>query len=251
MKDQLRELVTQYHPGVIWFDGGWMRGWTQEDGKTIVDYLHQLDPRLLINNRANYDGDYGTPEQEIPATGLPGRDWETCMTINDTWGFKRDDDHWKSAESLVRNLIDIASKGGNYLLNVGPTAEGVIPEPEVQRLSRMGQWLKVNGPAIYGATASPFADLPWGRCTRKGSTLYLHVFDWPTDGRLLVPLKNPVTRAYLMTDPRKPLSHSSEGGHLQVQVPAAAPDPIASVVAVEIQGSPEVDNTQVSNTHIR
>src|SRR5207248_10890172 len=106
----------------------------------------------------------------------------------------------------------------------------------------MGRWLKVNGPAIYGATASPFTDLPWGRCTRKGSTLYLHVFNWPTDGQLLVPLKNPVpplpnpvTRVYLLANPQGQLSRSSGGGRLQILVPAVAPDPIASVVAVDVR----------------
>jgi alpha-L-fucosidase len=251
MKTQFAELIRQYHPAILWFDGGWMPDWTDQDGREIYRYLRSLDPTLIINNRERGAGDYETPEQQIPATGLPGHDWETCMTINNNWGFNAGDDHWKSSEELIRNLVDIASKGGNYLLNVGPTAEGIIPEPEVQRLAAMGRWLKVNGPAIYGASASPFSNLAWGRCTRKASTLYLHVFDWPTDGRLLVPLKSPVTRAYLMADPQKPLSHSNEGGHLQIQVPAAAPDPLASVVAVEIEGAPEVDAAQVSTTQLK
>ena len=114
-----------------------------------------------------YSGDFGTPEQEIPATGMPGVDWESCMTMNDTWGFRSDDQNWKSTESLIRNIIDIASKGGNYLLNIGPTAEGQIPAPSVERLAGIGAWMKKNGESIYGTQASPFAETPWGRCTQK------------------------------------------------------------------------------------
>ena len=136
------------------------------------------------------------------------------MTMNDTWGFKSYDHNWKSTETLIRNLVDIASKGGNYLLNVGPTSEGLIPEPSVERLKEVGQWMKVNGEAIYGTTASPFKRLPWGRCTKKvsgtGATLYLHVFNWPADGKLVVPgLKNQPVTAYLLGPlRRRPLKTS-------------------------------------------
>ncbi len=113
-------------------------------------------------------GDYGTPEQEIPATGFGrGVDWESCMTMNDHWGYNKNDQNWKSTQTLIRNLIDCASKGGNYLLNVGPTAEGEFPQPSVERLAEIGKWMKVNGEAIYGTTASPFDKLTWGRCTQK------------------------------------------------------------------------------------
>src|SRR5204862_741182 len=136
-----------------------------------------------------YKGDTETPEQHIPPQGYKDRDWETCMTMNGTWGFKKNDHNWKSEATLLHNLIDIASKGGNYLLNVGPTSEGEIPDPSVERLKEIGAWMKVNCEAIYGTTASQFTlKLPWGRCTKKVSgkttTLYLHVFDWPADGKL-------------------------------------------------------------------
>src|SRR3974390_3806817 len=130
-------------------------------------------------------------DNAIP-NGVVKEDWEVPATLNHTWGFKKDDTDWKSPEDLTFKLVDIASKGGNYLLNVGPTSDGVIPEPSVERLKEIGAWMKVNGDSIYATTASPFeAPLPWGRCTKKiaknSAELYLHVFDWPTNGKLLLP----------------------------------------------------------------
>ena len=162
------------------------------------------------------------------------------MTMNDTWGFKRDDHHWKSAEMLVRNIIDIASKGGNYLLNVGPTAEGEIPAASLERLHAIGQWMQANGESIYGTQASPFEATPWGRSHRKtvgGNTrLYLHVFNWPTDGKLLVPhLKSPVGQAYLLAG-HTPLTAAATPGGVTVTLPAEMPDKLATVVVLETAG---------------
>lgn len=251
MKAQLKELITTYDPAVLWFDGEWVDWWTEADGKDLYQYVRGLKPDILINNRVGkgrkgmeglnkddqqYSGDFGTPEQQIPASGLPGVDWESCMTMNDTWGFKSYDDHWKPVETLVRNVIDTASKGGNYLLNVGPTAEGEIPQPSVERLAGIGQWMKVNGDAIYGTTAGPFkTQLPWGRATAKPGKLYLHVFDWPTGGTLTVPGYTSVgTRAYLMADPKKRLPTKASADGLVIDLPRTAPDPIASVIVLEV-----------------
>ncbi len=249
MKAELKELIDQYHPALIWFDGEWMNGWTDQDGRNLYGYLRSLDPKLIINNRIKGAGDYETPEQQIPPNGLPGHDWETCMTINGSWGYNAEDHNWKSADTLLHNLIDIASKGGNYLLNVGPDATGVIPQPEVQRLKEMGAWLKINGQAIYGTMASPFTEqLPWGRCTREttteGTTLNLLVFDWPKDGKLFVPkLKNPIADAYLLTvsGEHKQLKTVNSNDGVIIFVPPVAPDKIASVIVLKIKGALQVE----------
>ncbi len=254
MKTQLKELVTQYHPAVIWFDGGWMNGWTEKDGQEIYDYLRKLDPTLIINNRVGGAGDYETPEQQIPPNGIPGHDWETCMTINNNWGYNSSDFDFKSSKTLLRNLIDIASKGGNYLLNVGPTAEGIVPEPEVARLDTMGMWLKMNGDAIYGTTASPFTtQLPWGRCTQKPGKLYLEVFDWPADGELVLHgVTSKPQRTFILSDKaHAPLKVDRKGDALVISVPKAEPDSICTVVVLEFTGKPEIYNPPVIGPELK
>jgi alpha-L-fucosidase len=167
---------------------------------------------------------------------LPGVDWETCMTMNDTWGYKSYDDNWKSREDLLHKLVDIASKGGNFLLNVGPTAEGLIPAPSVERLAAIGEWMKVNSESIYGTTASPLGEVPWGRCTAKPGKLYLHVFGWPANGKLEVAgLKNKVKKAYLLADKKKaklPFEQQSRE-KIVITVPSKAADPINTVIVLE------------------
>jgi len=253
LKGQLKELVQNYGPlGILWFDGEWVKDWTRENGWDMFDYCLSLQPDIIVNNRVGngrqgmrglsksdeFAGDYGTPEQEIPATGLPGVDWETCMTMNDTWGFKSYDNNWKSREDLLHKLVDIASKGGNFLLNVGPTAEGLIPGPSVERLAAIGEWMKVNSESIYGTTASPLGEVPWGRCTAKPGKLYLHVFDWPANGKLEVPgLKNKVKKAYLLADKKraKLLVTRRSSEKVVVTVPSKAADPVNTVIVLQIE----------------
>jgi alpha-L-fucosidase len=235
---QLKELLNNYQPfpAVLWFDTPTKM--TPALAAQIVEVLNQ-HPNLIWNNRlgGGYQGDTETPEQTIPPNGFPGKDWETCMTINDTWGYKSGDTNWKSTELLLRNLIDIASKGGNYLLNVGPDAQGVIPQPEVDRLKAIGEWMKVNGEAIYGTQAGPFTKTPpWGRITRKDQRLYLHVFSWPQDGKLVLPIRNAVSKAYLLASPGTALETTADESGVEIKLPAAAPDPIASVIAVDFTG---------------
>ncbi|TKC09573.1 alpha-L-fucosidase [Pedobacter frigoris] len=166
LKPQLAELIKKYNPSILWFDGEWIPEWTEEQGKDLYNYLRNLKPSLVINNRVgkgrggmqgmskyeNAAGDFGTPEQEILKTTSQDY-WESCMTLNKNWGFVKNDNDWKSAQVLIDNLIDVTAKGGNYLLNVGPTAEGLIPEPSVERLTEMGNWLKINKQAIYATKA--------------------------------------------------------------------------------------------------
>ena len=237
MKEQIHELISQYHTNLLWFDGGWLKGWTADDAHEIYNYIHSINPSIIVNNRLGFGaGDYGTPEQKIPVRGLPGP-WETCMTLNDTWGFKTDDDNWKSDTTLITNLIHCASGGGNFLLNVGPTSSGIIPQPEVDRLMAMGRWLKVNGDAIYGSHRTPFNEaLSYGYATEKPGKVFLEVTQWPQDGMITVPMKNKIIKAYLLANPKHTLRVTNNEKNLVIHLPKKAPDPIASVIVLKING---------------
>ena len=255
MKAQLKELVTRYDPAVLWFDGEWEGTWTHEEGLKLYDYVRSLKPDIIINNRVDkgrsgmrgmtrddsFAGDFGTPEQEVPHTGLSGVDWESCITMNNHWGYNSHDKNFKSTKFLIHQLVDIVSKGGNYLLNIGPTAKGTFPQESIDRLSRMGKWMKLNGQSIYGTTASPLGKLPWGRCTAKPGKLYLHVFDWPKDGRLLVPgLKNEVSRTWLLANKSRLKTTASEDG-LVVELPKAPLDEIDTVIVLKVKGALKIE----------
>ncbi len=251
LKPQLAELVTNYGPlGVLWFDGEWIKDWTEPKGKDLYAYVRGLQPSILVNNRVgkgrkgmeglsrgdDYAGDFGTPEQQVPPEGLPGVDWETCMTMNDTWGYKSYDENWKSTETLIRTLADVASKGGNFLLNVGPMPEGLIPPASEERLKEMGQWMAVNGESIHGTTASVIGRPDWGRCTVKGNRLYLHVFNWPADGTLEVPsIKGEVEKAYLLADKKRTGLAVTGAESVTIALPPQAPDAIDSVVVLVLK----------------
>jgi alpha-L-fucosidase len=245
MEAELRELLTHYGPvGILWWDGGWEHNAEELHSREVNTLVRSLQPSIIINDRNKLPEDYATPEQNIPANALPGgRLWETCMTMNDTWGYAKNDTNWKSAEDLTRKLIDIASKGGNFLLNVGPTAEGVFPEPINQRLAQIGAWMKVNGECIYGTTKSPFRRLRFdGRSTAKGDTLYLEVFSWPPEGLTLRDLETPVLSARALDGGEDlTVSKSDVGGIrvLAISKPAKR-DPTATVIALKLSGAPKV-----------
>jgi alpha-L-fucosidase len=181
VKPQVKELLTNYGPiGLIWFDTP--KRMTPGQSRELVDLVHQLQPECLVNGRiGNSLGDYAESRDNVIPSEALQIDWEVPATINDTWGFKSDDHNWKSPAELVRKLVDTASKDGNYLLNVGPTAEGVIPQPSVERMRALGEWLRRNGEAVYGTRAGPLQGVDNVRTTRHGSKLYLTAFDWPGD----------------------------------------------------------------------
>jgi alpha-L-fucosidase len=254
MKGQLKEIITQYDPAVLWFDGEWEDTWSEERGRELYHYLRGLKPDMIINNRigkgrqglaGTYDpnaavGDFGTPEQEIPAEGLD-YDWETCMTMNRHWGYEKTDNDYKSGKDLVRMLIDIASKGGNFLLNVGPAPDGTFPAVALRRLREIGAWMQVHGDSVYGTTASRFRDLPFGRSTTKGNRIYIHIFDWPQDGKIVLPglVSNPVSATFLK-DPNVPVGITLERMDVVLAVPDAAIDSIVSTIELEFEKEPEI-----------
>lgn len=257
MELQLRELLTRYGDVfVIWFDG--LGNQRQYDGLRFHRLIRELQPMALINNRIGLTGDFLTPEQRIPR-GIPVRGalvgytdpadkglvelpqspehfqpWETCMTINNTWGYNKNDNAFKSATELVRQLIDAASKGGNYLLNVGPTPEGEIQPEFEERLRAVGDWLSRNGEAIYGTTYGPLQNLAFGRTTAKGKTIYLHVFDLPAGALELSGLKAKVRSVRLLA-PGRSLRFAQNGERLSIPLDGVQPDVHATVFALETE----------------
>ena len=149
LKPQLRELIVNYDPALLWFDGEWVPWWTEEHGKDLETFCRKLKPDLIINNRVGKrlttDGDFDTSEGEIPPTGISHRLWETCMTLNDTWGYKKNDHHWKQSPEVVAKLREIRGKGGNFLLNVGPDGNGVIPAETLKILHETGKSIEAKG----------------------------------------------------------------------------------------------------------
>jgi alpha-L-fucosidase len=250
---QIKELLANYQPAapsILWFDTP--TAMNPQLASEIVAVLNQ-HPDLIWNNRlgGGYKGDTKTPEQKIPPKGFPGEDWETCMTINDTWGYRTNDKNFKSTETLLHNLIDIASKGGNYLLNVGPDAHGVIPAPEADRLKEIGRWLDVNGESIYGSGPTCFSaedganetgpdgktkfvpKWDW-RCTTKPNRIYIHLLKWPGTTFTLPIGHEMITKAYLLSDPQKTaLTFTQTSADATITLPAKAPDPIATVLVIQ------------------
>jgi len=257
MDAQLRELLTEYGPvALIWFDG--LDHTEKYKGEDVVSLVHQIQPATLVNNRLGVPGDFATPEQFIPdriptkksyanlhgtapvAEGtvptVPAPDefqpWETCMTINGTWAYNKNDTDYKPARELIRDLVDVASKGGNFLLDVGPTPEGTIQPEFVERLEAIGKWLKVNGDSIYGTTYGPLQNLPYGKTTAKDRVIYIHVLQPPADGVLNVPgLPQRVAQVTLLAD-RSKLRWRQNPEKLEIILPATIPDPIDTVVQI-------------------
>jgi alpha-L-fucosidase len=252
---QVRELLTRYGPvALIWFDTPRMM--TPERAKRFTDTVRELQPATLIDGRLGAEGDYVSTGDNVIPPKVQDKPWETPATINHTWGYRSDDHDWKSAGDITFKLVDIVSKGGNYLLNVGPMADGTIPQPSQEVLRTVGLWLKTNGEAIYGAWPSPFGDefgepsarghedlrgnplfLPhneW-RVTAKPGRLYFTFFTDPRVPFELPAMKNQVKRAWLVAT-GKPVKTKTENGKTFLLVERPLPDPMATVVGVEIEG---------------
>jgi alpha-L-fucosidase len=244
-KPQLRELLTNYGPlGLVWFDRGLN---TPRQAADFVNLVRSLQPGCLINGRVgNYGqelmGDYqDMNDNGMPAGGLE-EDWETPQTLNTTWGYSKFDQQWKTAGNVIQRLVEIVSKGGNYLLNIGPMADGTIPPPSVATLEKVGAWMQKNGESIYGTSACPLEEFVWGRCTRQGQKVYLHVFSWPADAVLRISgLNNEVQTAYPLLDPTRKLSVSRQHGTLSISLPPRSLDENDTVIVMEISGRPNVD----------
>lgn len=254
---QVKELLSNYGddiPAVIWWDTAF--NMNRERAEKLSRTVLQRRPDIIMNDRLGgaFKGDIETPEQYIPPRGYPDHNWETCMTMNDSWGFKRDDNNWKSTESLIRNLCDIASKGGNYLLNVGPDSRGLIPQQSQERLAEIGKWMLKNGEAIYGSNPTPFGDeagkfnntekdekgkpkffSSWDwRCTTKPGKIFLLIFKWPANRKFeLSGLLSKASKAYLL-DGGEVLDAKQTTTGVTISLPEEMPDKIASVVCLEI-----------------
>lgn len=255
LKPQLKELLTGYGKlGVLWFDGEWIKEWTEEQGRDLYNFVRNLQPDIIINNRVgkgrqgmqgmNKDsaavGDFGTPEQEILGTSS-ALAWESCMTMNDTWGFKTRDTNWKSAETLIKNLADIVSKGGNFLLNVGPTSDGLIPDASVERLKEMGDWLKINGDAIYGVRQlknyMEGDDIRYS-LSHNGKFINAFLFNLPDKQiniKQIKPVDGSVIKMYGLDNELKWTWDEASG--LTIELPDAAALPCKYVWVLKIEGT--------------
>lgn len=235
---QVRELLTNYGPvGLIWFDTP--KRMNPDQSRFLANLVHEVQPDCLVSGRIGNDlGDYAEARDNVIPEDMMEMDWETPATINHTWGFKAQDEDWKPVDELIRKLVDTVSKNGTYLLNVGPTAEGVIPQPSVERLEGMGRWLEQNGESVYGTKAGPLQGLGWARSTAKrtdANTVYLHVFKWPSGGTLRVPsLGKSVASAHLLAASTQ-LEVQASSNETTITVPAQAPDPVDTVIRLRLE----------------
>ena len=232
---QIEELLTNYGPlAGIWFDTPGPI--TPEESRELVDLVHRLQPECLVNSRiGNGLGDYDTlGDQEIPRLPRSGL-WETPDTHNDTWAYSRYDRNWKSAREIAERLVRVVSRGGTYMLNVGPDGLGRIPEQSARILRDVGRWVADHEEAVHGAEPTPLGPLPWGECTRRDDQLFLHVLQWPRDGRLIVPgLLSPVKKARLYGGPELAVQASADV--VSVRMPNEHPEALIPVVALGLAG---------------
>ena len=230
---QVREILAAYRPDMVWWD--YAQEITPERAKPFIDLI-QAQPQLISNDRlgGGFPGDLGTPEQHVPENGPGERYWEACVTMNDTWGFKSNDHHWKSSDEIIRLLVDVAGKGGNLLLNVGPTAEGTFPPEAIARLKRVGAWLKIYGEAIYGTQGGPYAPTSSSTSTRRGSEVYLFLYPCADRAVELPPLPARILRASLVGGGKVDVDDAP--GRLKVAIPESVSKEPVQVVRLTLEG---------------
>jgi len=237
----IREILTNYGKvDVLWYDVAWpldAKGWESERMNQMV---FQLQPEIIVNNRNHLEGDFSTPEQKIVAE-TSGRAWESCMTLNDSWGYQRADDDWKSSRTIVRNLIQCARDGGNYLLNIGPKPDGSIPEESVRVLSEVGRWMDVNGDTIYKSDHCQVRRSTYASFTRTGNTLYMHVHFWPGEYVAISGLKVKVKSAHLLKTGADVKFTQDEFQTKFTGLPEKAPDYPVTTLVIECDGEPTQD----------
>lgn len=241
----IRELMTNYGKiDVLWYDVAWpldAKGW---DSEKMNEMVFQLQPEIIVNNRNKLQGDFSTPEQKIVAeTG--GRAWESCMTLNDSWGYQRADDNWKSSKTVVRNLISCARDGGNYLLNIGPKPDGSIPEDSARVLTEVGDWIAGNGQTIYSSDLCQPRRSNYASFTRTGNMLYMHVHFWPGDYVAISGLTSKVKSArYLRSG--QPIQFTQDDWRVKLTgLAQSAPDTPVTTIALECDGEPHQDTDRV------
>ena len=248
MLNQIEELLTNYGPMVcVWFDGEWVESWTHERATAFRDKIRELQPNTILANRIGQrrrgDGDHHSPENFLPYVGAQNDPWETCAKFDGSW-FYNGTNKSQSAEWALYNLCYAASRGGNFLMNLGPTPKGNLLKTSVAKLKQVGEWLKINGESVFSAGKGPHYLLEWGTCTQNGSTLYYQVFDWPSNGELRIPgLKTKVKSASFLADKNsKPLTVSRIGDDVIVELPVVRPYEMANVLKVDLADVPVVDN---------
>ena len=237
----IREVLTNYGKvDVLWYD---VDGPLNVDGWESVrmnKMVYDLQPEIIVNNRNGLPGDFSTPEQDIVAS-TGGRAWEACMTMNDSWGYQRADDNWKNSKTIVRNLINCASGGGNYLLNIGPRNDGSIPEPSVRVLTEVGQWMDTNGASIYQSDICQVNSSTYASFTRKGNTLYMHVHFWPGEYVAIGGLQTGVKSAHLIKTGQQVKFTQDRFQTKFIALPQDAPDYPVTTLAIECESEPTQD----------